>query len=259
MDITGLIINNDLYEFDKDLNQSNPYQTELLTGGVRIDWGNDDVDILTGETWTTEGIYENIGGAFYRWDFQYRLVYISTGGELFTWRNAIIYSTIPLDLKEISCSNAVALYSIFRADVSSNTNTQRTICGQAFFRSISSVLNPETKNHWVSLASGNSDAKYEWRNESSTYISGQDEQQLVGWKVTSDTGQVSQRNQPSQPQISTIPSDCKLTINFADSSSEIMIFSDVCPTVEPYYCFDCPGLIGLINQGIERINNVLQL
>lgn len=225
MAITGLIINGQLFEFDKELNQSIPYSTQQLSAGIKVDWGDNNVVILPGQTAKTTALIGKNWRAYRitRKDNSINTIYgqgfeTSAGveGNLFVLRGYFYRSST-----NVSSTSLCASVGIWEEKI--------------IYSLLASLFKSYQKLQEYNNCSG-----------------------IYAYKVETNTGAISSRETTTAPNVSLQNGDCKLTINFADGTTEQLTYP-VCPSVAPYECFNCPGLTELINEGIRKIDYVLQL
>ncbi|QCS50309.1 hypothetical protein FEK30_13250 [Picosynechococcus sp. PCC 11901] len=229
----GLLINGSPWTAPKEIQSWTPEQQQ---GGIRVDWGGGDVDILTGETWESAAWIEAIG----------------------SFSQAMSSAYNPPECGAIQCKSGTIGFRFF-GELSGGLTPIRG----------NRVSNPYCGNHWywtyenagvvVSFTDWIKYSPCDTRNYPEkawnvgnpgwvqVYMSvGGFSLSPYGWKITSNTGDSSTRGgHPDPPDVSLLNGDCILTITFVDNTTQDLTY-DECPTVEPLQCLEISDQGGVL-------------
>lgn len=219
-------------------------------GGIRVDWGNDDVVLLPGENWSESTFLK--GGRFeyskYRAHWlsgSAKCTYISavravntTRGQVAAWGSS-------------SSSGYPAYADIDWSDLTTTQNQDRDPNanwvyenGSEDTRCSGGLRRRPCRRNGVLIGTLDTCASV------STYF----ETRIGAYQITSNTGASTRRETITPPQVSRLPGNCLLTINFTDGTTKELIYGEVCPDVRPIEDELCPGLCSTANQIIEVLS-----
>lgn len=223
-----LSIDDIIYQGLRDINPNNPYSLNPQSGGIRVDWGGGDVDILTGETWGIETT-------------SFPTPSNCLGERFVALEELSVYN--PLQ----SCSSYSSrfpngtIYLIKKDTIFCISNCTGSLCGSfCNWQKRLFYIRPDGTQNAASLLSG-------W-NISGLYIPDAGEQKVT---VTTNTGVTSSRNTTTSPNVTMQPGGCILTINYLDGSSSQIKFNE-CPT-DIQLVEDCPPCIPSLISLSDRI------
>lgn len=224
------------------------WTTQQQPGGVRVDWGGGDIDILEGETWEV-----NEGCVIVSFSFQ-RQNNVLTGSL-----------TFPPD----ATNPTVTIFSVARNTWTFSNctkNKSRTATGGLISVSSSftgSLLSPNCHPCVGPVASNCQTSTSIWQSynkenqrtlgpsQYNPFLSGDITGVSQTITVTTNTGATSSRDNKN-PSVTVLTNDCILTINYADGGSSTQTYAE-CPTVEavgdevcPQNCFIADKILGKV-------------
>lgn len=258
----ALLINGQLQIFSKEI-----LNTSLSGGGsgggVQVDWGGDDVDILPGSTWTSTPstisdwffgtLFE---GSFGSYHANWTQVNPGSPGALAAGQRNIKAVCGPPRCGEPSLPalTTAPFYNSgnkpFSVEVVGATSTQVRTC----------TVNPTTSCTFITR--GGLKVTYDGvvvRNDTNATpqaftpirILKVTRRAATGntWTVTTNAGATSVRAQQNEAEISLLDAQpCKLTITFTDNTIQEIEYGEECPTVTPVECLEVSDLGGILEE-----------
>ena len=250
----ALLINGQLQTFSKEI-----INTSLSGGGsgggVRVDWGNGDVDILSGETWNVSATRP---GA---WFLKTRAYAVFSNvcrctSFLYTFAPTVVglrFNAGPAGAG--SCDPWPVEAIPQTATVASDPNIQPTVTFT------SSSISLQCTNAGVAQPNNIGTATVTWSNGVTLTANNVPQNPILGpnptpyyltqtnntYTVTTNTGQVSQRTQRLRPIIDLLEADpCILTITFDDNTTQEIEYGEECPDVSPIQCLEVTDQGGVL-------------
>ncbi|WP_148293463.1 hypothetical protein [Picosynechococcus sp. NKBG15041c] len=228
----ALLINGQLQTFSKEI-LSTSLSGGSSGGGVRVDWGGGDVDILPGETWGRQTNTSNQT--------------IATGGLSYNLKLQLSSCQSGSNVVDLSVVNQAAL------DSSGFVNSTGTMTINPGYKVSGGGSNPFSLTgpgtitcqrfhkhncEWgrISLNGG------AFRNAGSATVSGS----VTTKTITTNTGASSSRNTNIDPDVSLLPDPCVLTIAFTDNTTKEIEYGETCPDVSPIQCLEVTDQGGVL-------------
>jgi hypothetical protein len=210
------------YLFNKEITN---WSTSSVPGGIQVDWGGGDIDILTGSSWSQTTSY-SVGNPviIFNWDTP-PSCYIG----LTTYFNYIQFNS-GLCYRVVNPNNNSILQQGSRATAARyNVGGYGGIAIPGCGTKVGSDWQPYI--HLNDPLLGFSVVfETTYSVKTITYVYNGTTLPPTGLRIISDTGQFSERQTSTPPIVTFVSPECNLTINFTDLTSQVININGSCPT-----------------------------
>lgn len=209
------------YQFAKELNNADPYTQNTVAGGIRVDWGGGDVEVLAGSSWTPSSTPTRYRKEFLV--FTESALFACDQGmnsyyRFWTEKQSATYSVVPTLFNPNICGKPYYTYVWQEDGISLSNESSDELLETSRYGSTAGLPRTVTgaKNVFA----------YAYFNiQSVTTI-----QTVAGtYTITTDTGATSTRTTSTPPAVTIVAPTYQVTANFADTTTQEIYSSTTQP------------------------------